>query len=64
MKKISEHAQNIRQDNSTFFILEKYNNDIRESISKTAAIIEAEAAKLKLSVEEYADVLAKLYKKS
>lgn len=63
MKKISEHANNVRQDNSTYFILEKYNNEIRESLTKTAAIIEAEALKLKLSPKEYAEVLSKLYNK-
>lgn len=63
MKKLSEHVQTVRQDNSAYFILEKYNNDIRESITKTAAIIEAEAAKMNLTAQEYAEVLAKLYRK-
>lgn len=63
MKKITEHVQNVRQDNSAYFILEKYNNEIRESITKTAAIIEAEAIKMKMSAKEYAEVLAKLYTK-
>ena len=63
MKKLSEHVQNVRQGNSAYFILEKYNNDIRESITKTAAIIEAEAAKMNLTAQEYAEVLAKLYRK-
>lgn len=63
MKKISQHTQELREDNSSYFILEKYNNDVRESISKFAQILESEAKRLKISTQEYSDVLAKLYKK-
>jgi hypothetical protein len=63
MKKISENVSNVRQDNSAYFILEKYNNEIRESITKTAAIVEAEAIKVNMTPAEFAEVLSKIYNK-
>lgn len=63
MKKISEHAPTVRQDNSAFFILEKYNNEIQESITKTVMIIESESAKLQMTSAEYAEVIAKITSK-
>jgi len=62
MKKISEHSKQYRKENSSFFILEKYNNNIRDSILKTLNIIESEAKNLDISSNEYSNILAEINK--
>jgi len=63
MKKITEHSKQYRKENSSFFILEKYNNDIRDSIMKTLTVIEDEAHKLDISPSEYSNILSEINKK-
>jgi hypothetical protein len=62
MKKISEHSNKVRESNKNFFVLEKYNNDIKQSMLKSLAILEEEAKKLNMSVSEYAETLSKIAK--
>lgn len=62
MKKLSTEASKVREENQNFFVLEKYNNDIRESMLKTYSLMEAEAKKLAMSVSEYAEALSKIAK--
>ena len=62
MKKISEHSNNVRESNKNFFILEKYNNDVKDSMMKSLTLLVQEAKKLNMSVSEYADTLSKIAK--
>lgn len=62
MKKISQEADKVREANQNFFVLEKYNNDIKESMLKMYSILEAEAKKLNVPVSEYADAISKISK--
>jgi len=62
MKKLSNEVSKIRKENSNFFVLEKYNNDVRHSMLKSYSIMEAEAKKLNMSVVEYAKAVSQIAK--
>lgn len=62
MKKLSEHANKVREENKNLFILEKYNADVKQSMLDMFVVLEKEAKKHNMSVSEYAEVLSKITK--
>lgn len=62
MKKISTEVSKVREENKNFFILENYNTDIKESIITTLALLEAEAKKVNMPLNDYITVLSKISK--
>lgn len=62
MKKLSEHANKVREENKNLFILEKYNADVKQSMLDMFVVLEKEAKKHNMTVSEYAEVLSKITK--
>ncbi|MCK9574550.1 MAG: hypothetical protein WC979_01450 [Candidatus Pacearchaeota archaeon] len=62
MKKISAVVEKVREDNQQFFILEKYNNDVKESMLKTLSVLTDEAKRVNMSVNEYVATLSQICK--
>jgi len=62
MKKISAVVGKVREDNQQFFILEKYNNDIKESMLSALSVLTEEAKKVNMPLNEYVATLSQICK--
>jgi hypothetical protein len=60
MKKISVEASKVRESNKSFFILEKYDNSIQESVLKSLAVLEENAKAAGIPLNEYVAIIAKI----
>jgi hypothetical protein len=60
MKKISVEASKVRESNKSFFILEKYDNSIQESVLKSLAVLEENAKAVGIPLNEYVAIIAKI----
>lgn len=62
MKKLSLEVNKVREENKSFFVLEKFDYDTREGVLETAKFVEEQAKKLNVPVSELLEALLTISK--